>query len=240
MGKINSIISFTGKTGEVVGMKGQEGQTYLRKMAVPANPRTQNQIEQRLKMSLAGQLSKMVSKDLIYGMGTSTRSRRSNFTANIVRSADIDILATGEMKASLLPNRLMFSDGIKYPISGVTATLTTAGVLTATIAELPVDVAAIIVVGVFAQARGNEYQAVKAATLTSSQLSVTINGGVNAALANIYLIPVLRADGATSADFQRAVNNIESNDGYEAIVATQSAGVLNYAASQYNSTVIGA
>ena len=31
MGKINSVIEFTGKTGNLVGVKGQDGEVYLRK-----------------------------------------------------------------------------------------------------------------------------------------------------------------------------------------------------------------
>lgn len=78
MGKINSVIEFTGRTGNLVGVKGQNGQVYLRKHVRKIhNDNSEQQVVARAKMALAGNLSKLIKAELLYGMpGNGRRMRR--------------------------------------------------------------------------------------------------------------------------------------------------------------------
>ena len=68
MGKIVSVIQFTGRTGNLVGSKGQNGTVVLKNhQPNVTNRNTQEQVNARVKLALAGSLSKIVPADTIYG-----------------------------------------------------------------------------------------------------------------------------------------------------------------------------
>ena len=61
MGRIVSIIQFTGRAGSAVGSKGKGGKVLLRQyQPTVANPRTPAQMSQRAKMKLAAQVAGML------------------------------------------------------------------------------------------------------------------------------------------------------------------------------------
>ena len=78
MGKLVSVIQFTGHTGNLVGSKGQDGTVVLKNhQPHVTNRNTQEQVNARVKLALAGSLSKIVPADTIYGMtGDGNRGRR--------------------------------------------------------------------------------------------------------------------------------------------------------------------
>ena len=86
MGKIVSVIQFTGRTGNLVGSKGQNGTVVLKNhQPNVTNRNTQEQVNARVKLALAGSLSKIVPADTIYGMtGDGNRGRRQRWIKAIM------------------------------------------------------------------------------------------------------------------------------------------------------------
>jgi uncharacterized membrane protein YgcG len=63
MGRIVSLIQFTGRVGSAVGSKGKGGKVLLRQYQPSvANPRTDAQMSQRAKMKLASQVASMLGE----------------------------------------------------------------------------------------------------------------------------------------------------------------------------------
>lgn len=78
---------------------------------VVSNPRTELQMLQRAKFSLAGKLSSDTPNEAIYGMrGASKRDRRGSFVSSIVNSAIASTLADG-FSASIRFADIIFSQG---------------------------------------------------------------------------------------------------------------------------------
>ena len=237
MGKFNSIVTFTGKVDQIVGMKGANGETYARKNAIPRNPNTTAQVEQRTKMSLAGQLSKITPRAAIYGMGSSNQKRRSAFTANIARKAGV-VFSDGSAVAQLLPADLVFSEGLGRNMDAAIAASFANNKLTVTgtPADFPEDVDAVVVVAVFSENRTGNYHEVMMDTITREDPSVVFDSADNTA--NVYYIPVLQAEGASRASYLRAIANIEASDSYTTSAEVLTSGVFKYAASEYHSSKV--
>ena len=235
MGKLVGAIQFNGKVANVVGMRGENGRNYIRERKYEvANPNTKAQQDVRTKFVLAGLLSKLTPADLIVGLsGGSKRQRRSRFTKIINDRATI----SGD-QAQLAPANLVFSEGTMYPMTGADFTLAYDGTkLTATAQQTlfgDVNLASVIIIGVFSQNRIGPYVSEGAVVLTKDSLSGTIAG--NGTLVNVYAIPVLRADGATDVAYETAVSNIEATSSYAVASEAAVRGVLNYGASQYLSS----
>lgn len=235
MGKLNSIFTFTGKVDQAVGMKGQNGETYVRKNVVPKNPNTTAQVAQRVKMALAGLISKMTPKSAIYGMGNSDVMRRSNFTSNIARKATVTT-TNGVAQAVLAPADLIFSDGVNRDLSSLLTASLVSDVLTVTASALPDDIPAVIVIAAYAQTEDGPYTAIEALTITATSLTATFPAR-RAAQANVYYIPVMQSEGASRASYERAVANIAASDSYAAQAEALTSGVFNYAASNLLGTI---
>lgn len=234
MGTQIGIFPFSGKVDNAVGMKGEDGKSYFRKLVTPKNPNTPGQIDARVKMSLAGQLSKITPKSAIFGMGATARKRRANFTGNIARNAETSTV-DGVTTARLAPADLKFSDGVGRDISSVLTAAFANNVLTVTASEMPENIDAIVVVGVFSHDRTGNYNAVDVKTITRTNLSVTMNSTEQ--VANVYYIPVLQSEGASRASYERAIANIEATNSYSTQAEVLTSGVFDYAASQYLQSV---
>lgn len=234
MGKINGTISFTGKLGETVGMKGMDGQTYIRKNTVPANPKSKAQVEQRVKMSLAGLLSKITPASLLVGLDSDRRKRRMRFTSNIARNA-VTTVIDGATTAKLDPSLLVFSEGVFMPTPQVTAAFS-GTTLTLTPAEAPSgDVSALLAIAVFANLDDGTYAMVNGGFITGAD-PITLQG--TGTSANVYIIPVGRAEGATYVSYRRVIDRIAENPyDYAAVAEASSTGSVAYGASRFNGTV---
>lgn len=230
MGKQLGPIQYSGKIANIVGMKGEDGENYVRTKVTPRNPNTAAQVAARVKMSLAGLLSQMTPKAAIYGMGTSSRKRRSAFTGNIARMAEAS--QNGDaIVATLAPADLIFSKGVGRNLSDVLSATFLNGTLTVTASALPTDLAAIEIVAVFSENRTGDYHAVEVKTITGTTLSVTFTSSDQ--VANVYYIPVMQADGASRASYERAVENIEASSSYQAQAEYLTSGVFANGASAY-------
>lgn len=236
MGKLVGAIQFNGKVANVVGMRGENGRNYLRERKYEiANPNTKAQQDVRTKFVLAGLLSKLTPAELIVGLsGSSKRQRRSRFTKIINDRATV----RGD-QALLAPADLIFSEGSQYPLpsDAIHATYdgTTVNITGASTVFDDENLSSIIVVGVFSINRTGPYVSEDATVITRTELTAKLNG--KGVLVNIYLIPVLRADGATSVAYQNAVANIEASNSYAVASEAATAGVLKYTASQYSTSV---
>lgn len=128
MGKLVGLIgTVSGKVGNIVFCKGENGMTYGRTYQPRvSNPKTVLQMDQRAKMNLVGRMSQVTPKKLLVGMsGTSPRARRSVFTHILLSSATIDRSVPGEVLALMAPEDIVFSQGAEIiSASAATPTIT--------------------------------------------------------------------------------------------------------------------
>lgn len=113
-----------GKLGNMVLYKGSKGETLARAYQPQVfNPKTAGQTEQRSKINLAGQLSKLVSKNLIKPFGGSGRTNRSDFNRELIKAINVDTL--NGYTAKINPADIKFSKGaIIVQASASAATIT--------------------------------------------------------------------------------------------------------------------
>lgn len=104
---------FRGKMGSVVFSVRNGLQVIRTYQPVVANPKSTDQRLQRAKAVLAGKLSHLVTASLIVGMnGGSKTGRRSEFNRALLDAIESQIsVTTGTAKATLLPERLILSQG---------------------------------------------------------------------------------------------------------------------------------
>lgn len=232
MAKITGILQFSGKLGQAVGMKGAKGENYARVNVKPANPQTEDQVKQRVKMSLAGQMSKMTPADLIMGLGASKRDRRSAFTANIARNAVNTSDGQGGIMAKINPADVLFSEGVYCPVENVTVTYDGTAVTAAFGGtNLPDGVAGYLVIATIADNEGRVRQ-IDGDMITDSHRTAVINGA--GASANVYYVPVVRNAGADNATYEHAVQRLNADNNYSTVAKLSSKGSLSYAASEFD------
>lgn len=236
MAKFNSAISFTGKLGQIVGMKGMDGETYARMRTKPSNPKSAAQVDQRVKMSLAGMLSKITPSSLLVGLNTSKRKRRSKYTSIIARAAVVTSTGKGVL-AKLPPEELVFSDGVALDVPKLKATYDgkklTVGLENGE--SFTEDVAAALVIGVFANLDNGEYISVNGAILSDDDTSVQIAGSGGAV--NVYAVPLGRAEGASYVSYKRVIERIvEAPYDYAALATIDNGQTLRYGKSDFQFT----
>lgn len=232
MAKITGILQFSGKLGQAVGMKGAKGENYARVNVKPANPQTEDQVKQRVKMSLAGLMSKMTPADLIMGLGASKRDRRSAFTANIARNAVNTSDGQGGIMAKIDPAKVIFSEGIYCPVENVTVTYDGSAVTAAfSGTNLPNDVAGYLVIATIADSQGRVRQ-IDGDMITDTHRTAVINGA--GASANVYYVPVVRNAGADNATYEHAVQRLNADNNYSTVAKLSTKGSLSYAASKFD------
>lgn len=131
MAKINSIISFTGRAGNVVGAKGPKGQTILRPyQPVVANPQSPAQLVQRAKVNLAGQLSGITPAGAIVPLGMGSKANnRSEFLKNLIKVASVVVRPDG-YRASIPARNVIFSHGTQPALATITSPTVSASAVT--------------------------------------------------------------------------------------------------------------
>ena len=119
MGKApNGLGKFSGKVGGVVFAISNGEQIVRAYQPVVSNPKSTGQLLQRSKGNLVGQLSSVVGRAAIVGMGVNNRRRRAEFLKNALIMATAT--ETGNnYKASLRPVDIQFSKGSVTPVVGV-------------------------------------------------------------------------------------------------------------------------
>ena len=237
MAKQFSTFQFVGKVGTLVGMKGKNGSAYIRTLVTPSNPKTAAQTDQRIKMSLAGQMSKLTPQALLVGMSNDKRMRRPSFTGNIARNAVITTM-NNVITAKIDPALVVFSNGASYPINGanirVTAAVNDVTIQAGAIFE-DENIAALVFVGAFADANGKVI-AIAADTITSTDTEAVIAAPAGYSRVNVYHIPVVRAEGANNVSYQRAIEMVNADHGYASIAEISQSGAIEYRRSVYENS----
>lgn len=237
MAKQFSTFQFVGKVGTLVGMKGKNGSAYIRTLVTPSNPKTAAQTDQRVKMSLAGQMSKLTPQALLVGMSNDKRMRRPHFTGNIARNAVVTT-SNNQRAAKIDPALVLFSDG-------AAATLRTEPVVTTRPDSVSVEVAStayentglvsVVIVAAFADANGQVVN-ISGGTVTENQTSVVIAAPTNFSRVNVYYIPVVMAEGTDNVSYQRVVTMLQQDASYQSIANISATGSIVYRRSVYLST----
>lgn len=140
MGKCVGLIgTISGKIGNVVFAKGENGVTYGRTyQPVVANPKTVGQVDQRAKMNLVGRMSQVTPYEVLLGMvGGRKRRRRSEFNKILLDAAIIDRSNPDSVIAKIAPEAVVFSKGAQ----ALEANVSTAGSTTATAATIGLTLA---------------------------------------------------------------------------------------------------
>lgn len=237
MAKQFSTFQFTGKVGTLVGMKGKGGAAYIRTLVTPANPKTTAQTDQRVKMSLAGQMSKLTPQALLVGMSSDKRMRRPNFTGNIARNAVVTTV-NNQRTAKIDPALVLFSDGAAAMMNALDITVTpTATDITVETGNkmFEGDVVSLIIVAAFADAQGRVVN-ISNTTLTANDLSNVIAAPVSYSRVNVYYIPVVMAEGTDNVTYQRVVNMLAQDASYQTLAVISATGSIEYRRSEFLST----
>lgn len=131
MGKINSAISFTGRVGNLVGGKGPKGQTVIRNyQPTVANPRTAAQLEQRAKVNLAGQFSRITPAGALTALGAGSKANNRNaLMANLLKAATVRYDG-GSVAADVALDAISFGHGDTPLMATATAPVVAAGSVT--------------------------------------------------------------------------------------------------------------
>ena len=232
MSKQISALQVSGKVGEVVGMKGFNGENYMRIAKKPSNPNTPKQVQQRSKLVLAGLMSKMTPSELLIGMSSTKRLRRSRYTSAIIRNAIIGTNAKGDVVANLDPTKLVFSEGRFVEVSGLTPTYNGTALSVVYSGTLSEDMASILVIGVIA--KDGEYRVIDGDLITTDHTTAVINGTGDTA--NVYYVPIMRAAGASNVAYANAVAQLATTNDYSVAAEASQAGILDYAASLFGGT----
>lgn len=99
-----------GKLGNMVLYKGSKGETLARAYQPQVfNPKSAGQTEQRSKINLIGQISKLVNKNLIKPFGGTGRTNRSDFNRELIKATVVDTL--NGYTAKINPADIKFSKG---------------------------------------------------------------------------------------------------------------------------------
>lgn len=117
MGKVVGLIgSVSGKVGNVVYAVSNGIQIARVYQPNVANPRTKGQTDHRLKVALAGRLSKIVDGTALVGFLGNARQRRGKFIANVIRNISVTLVDGVSTAKVTLPN-IAFSEGNLEPYS---------------------------------------------------------------------------------------------------------------------------
>lgn len=206
MGKIASVIQFTGRTGNVVGVKGQDGDIYLRVHRKHINDKkSQEQIANRAKLALAGCLSKLIPAELLAGMsGSGKRGRRQRWQKIIIKKMTTTT-NDGIVTASLAPTDLIFSEGGAIPGINISDVTVADGKVSMSV-TLPNGYTKVLVVAVFADSRTGGFSAVDSKMATDTGALEIPLPDTSFSVANIYTIPIVLTNSAAGVNYGNEVN----------------------------------
>lgn len=237
MAKQFSTFQFVGKVGTLVGMKGKNGSAYIRTLVTPSNPKTAAQTDQRVKMSLAGQMSKLTPQALLVGMSNDKRMRRPNFTGNIARNAVVTTV-NNQRAAKIDPALVLFSDGTAAPLTERPTVNTRPDSIAVEVATTVFDntgVVSVIAVAAFADANGRVVN-INSGTITENQTTARIAAPDGYSRVNVYYIPVMMAEGTDNVSYQRVINMLQQDASYQALATISATGSIVYRRSVFLST----
>lgn len=234
MGKISSVIEFTGRTGNLVGVKGQDGRVVLRvHQPHVRNANTPEQMASRAKVALAGSLSKLIPAEVIYGMtGSGKRGRRQRWLREIIKRMTTTS-ADGAVKAILAPDDLILSEGGLSAGVTISAVTLADGSLTATV-TFPEQVDRVVLVALYADSRSGGFLAMGTTTVsTSGEVTMAIPDAAFHVV-NLYAIPIQTSSHFSGASYADGVSATgEEVSAYMSEAKTYNSGRYEWMRSEY-------
>ena len=169
---------------------------------VVANPNTEGQQLQRLKMMVVGKISKAITPDMLVGLGTRFNAR-AEFNKTMLRAAVARLSgAQGDWKAYVPPTALVFSNGAAVPsVTAEPAQLISENLaVRVQLSDLPIDWTHLKAIAVAGGARldvSNDFMAASVVVPIASAGTITIDMPAEVTEgAHIYIMfgrPVQRA-----------------------------------------------
>ena len=208
----NGLGQYSGKVGGVVYAV-QNGQQIVRSyQPIVSNPKTLAQNKQRAKANLVGRVSQIVPWQIIQGLGSNRRERRSRFLRLAMRSAIVPDEPSDpkSITAKLEPNGFRFSEGAVLPAITVTAATAELNSITITLGKMngvsavewAVSGALLVVVVMSADGVYEHvyYRFVSSSEFAQNNLSVQFfHIAQGAYVANVYLAPFKTTDASKLA-----------------------------------------
>lgn len=201
---------FSGKVGGVVFAVYNGEQIVRQYQPKVMNPKSSRQQLQRAKGNLVGRISQIVPYQILQGMGSNRRERRANFLRKALNLATASPVADNlrNIKATLLDENFIFSQGAVLPAIGVTAIQVTANIVYVTVARMTgvtdadFNASGSLVVVVLKSSDGRYenvlYKFVSAADITGAQLNLEFSHvSEGAYTAVVYTAPFKTTDGSS-------------------------------------------
>ena len=234
MGKISSIIEFTGRTGNLVGAKGQNGRYILRAHQPQVkNANSPAQMETRAKMALAGSLSKLIKSDIIYGMsGSGNRGRRQRWMHEIMKRMTTTS-TNGTIQAVLAPSDLILSEGgFSTGVTIGAVTIEESCIKTTT--TFPDSIDRVLFVALYADSRSGGFLAAQS-TVVSESGEVTIPfPDEEFHVVNLYAIPIKISSQFSGVSYTSEVAALgEEASSYSSEAKSYNAGRYEWMRSEY-------
>lgn len=233
MGKINGIGGYiSGKVGNIVYMKGENGETYGRTyVSNPTNPKSAAQLRQRAKMNVVGRISMLTSKALIAPLGMSGRKNRSAFTKVMLDNATVTHQDQGYI-AAVAPESFIYARGPETLKANATAITVTATSVTFDLTLADASLVGkygerIVVVAIDPAENAGKSSVQFTDVILDNQSAATVEipfgGGIGSGyLVCVYRAPFVLSDRAVAAHSEGLYNNttdfvaamIASGDGF--------------------------
>ena len=194
------------------------------------------QLATRAKFALAGKFSKITPSEIMRGLNGSRVDRRSNFVKAITKAATVTVDGT-QVVANIAPDKIIFSDGLVTMLNMGTPTLNNAGVLAASIANIPESVDAVLVIAVCSNASG-EYDRVNYQVCPvddeAHTATVSINtDAVQGTHVRVYYVPLTVTDQARSFLSTSEYDEHATDEYTLTMLLTSVEGAYEWGRSQY-------
>lgn len=220
MGKFVGIIgSISGKVGNVVFTKGDNGVSYGRTYQPQVhNPKTLGQVSQRAKMNLVGRMSQVTPAEILISLGSSKRMRRAEFNRMLLGAATLDSSTPGVVIAKVAPEDVVFSRGTEtlqasvsteFAVSGTTAEIG----LTLADASLAGKYGERIILAVIDPSDKAGYSLIRYAdtvfdSTTAKRITITLGEGLaNGSLVGAYRVPYMLTEEGAGMRSQTLAND---------------------------------
>ena len=240
MGKtdFNGLSQWTGRIGGLVFkvVNGQQVITPYKKEVF--NPRTEAQMSHRAKLALAGMINKIVPKEVLVGMSADRRKRRTLFTSNIVRRANVSV-AGGTVTATLDANDLVFSQGVAAPVT-VNGMAANDGLVSGTLGALPEKIDAVMMIAVVYDTTVGHYTRTVYKVVPAGETAISLDTGTTESgnVAHIYAVPMsLTSTGLSLASGSDGAERSSDDDFMYTMMMRSDQGSYHYGRSQYLTTV---
>jgi len=234
----NPLNQWEGRVGGIVYKVINGKQVMMPYSKSTFNPRSTAQMVARAKFSLSAMISKIVPKEVLIGMSSDRRRRRSLFLSNIVRHTTVAVTPDGYI-ASLDAEDLIFSTGEYSPITMGDVSVAD-GLVNATISKKPDAVDAVMVIAVVYDTNIGQYTHTVYDVLPAGETTICLDTETTAAgnVAHLYAVPMSltqlgRSLSGSSDGAERSANNGFSYT----LMMTITEGTYIYGHSQYLSTI---